>query len=109
MDEAALRRLAKADALGSHGSAHVPLAALPPEEAEADISTSIQYLELISGQSIVSFSYPFGGAAAVCPALAPMLERAGIQFAFTMQRGINTSAQFYSPLFLYRVDTRDVS
>ncbi len=102
-----LRRLAAAGALGAHGSAHVPLATLPLAEARADIMASVQYLESIGGRKIISFSYPFGGETAVSAALGPLLEQAGIQFAFTMQRGMNTADQLQNPLFLQRVDTND--
>ncbi|MFN0214462.1 MAG: polysaccharide deacetylase family protein [Saprospiraceae bacterium] len=108
MDENDLRRLAKAAALGSHGSAHLPLAMLAPEEAEQDIIASVRYLESVGKQAIVSFSYPFGGEKAVSPSIAPILERAGIQFAFTMKRGFNYEEQFSDPLFLRRMDTKDV-
>ncbi len=107
MRESDLRRLSAAGALGAHGSAHLPLASLPLEAAAADITGSLRYLEAVGGQKLVSFSYPFGGKAAVSPALGPILENAGIQFAFTMQRGINQAEQFQNPLFLRRVDTND--
>jgi peptidoglycan/xylan/chitin deacetylase (PgdA/CDA1 family) len=108
MSEQDLRRLAKAGALGSHGSAHLPLAALPQAEAERDIADSVEYLQSVGGRSILSFSYPFGGEAAVSHSLAPILERTGIQFAFTMKRGSNRTEQLRDPLFLRRVDTKDV-
>lgn len=108
MQESDLCRLAKAAALGAHGSGHLPLAALAETAAERDIAASVEYLESVGGQPIVSFSYPFGGAAAVSRSLAPMLQRAGIQFAFTMKRGINTDEQFRDPFFLRRVDTKDL-
>lgn len=107
MQEADLQRLATAGALGAHGSAHVPLATLPLEDARKDILSSIHYLESVGGKKVVSFSYPFGGDAAVSPALGPMLDQAGIQFAFTMKRGLNTAEQLQNPLFLHRVDTND--
>jgi len=109
MDEEDLHQLARFGALGSHGSAHLPLATLPPEVAELDIMNSVKYLETVGGKPMVSFSYPFGGEAAVSRSLAPMLERAGIQFAFTMKRGWNTPDQFSDPLFLNRIDTNDVT
>ncbi len=108
MDEHDLCRLAEAGALGSHGSAHLPLATLRPEEAERDIMSSVEYLESVGGKPIVSFSYPFGGEAAVSRSLGPMLQRAGIQFAFTMKRGFNQEEEFSDPLFLLRMDTKDV-
>ena len=107
MDEQDLRNLAKAGALGSHGSAHLPLATLTEAEAARDITASIKYLESVGGSPVISFSYPFGGTAAVSPWLAPLLNLAGIQFAFTMKRGLNTIEQFRDPLFLHRLDTND--
>ncbi len=109
MDEHDLYKLAQAGALGSHGSAHLPLATLPPEEAERDILASLRYLESVGGRPVVSFSYPFGGEAAVNRSLAPILQKAGIQFAFTMRRGINTSEQLRDAFFLHRMDTKDVA
>jgi peptidoglycan/xylan/chitin deacetylase (PgdA/CDA1 family) len=108
MSEQDLRRLARAGALGSHGSAHVPLATLPEAEAERDIVHSIEYLEAVGERPILSFSYPFGGEAAVSSTLAPILEQAGVQFAFTMKRGSNAVEQLRDPFFLRRSDTKDV-
>lgn len=109
MGEQDLRRLAAVGALGSHGSAHLPLATLSPEDAERDVAASVAYLESVGGRPIVSFSYPFGGDAAVSRSLAPILERAGLQFAFTMKRGINHREHLSDALFLRRIDTKDLS
>jgi peptidoglycan/xylan/chitin deacetylase (PgdA/CDA1 family) len=107
MNEDELRRLAIAGVLGSHGSAHLALATVSEAMAEQDIKKSIDYLETLDSKPISSFSYPFGGAAAVSPVLATILDKAGIQFAFTMKRGINTSEQLQDRFFLQRVDTND--
>lgn len=107
MDASDLRRLSDAGALGSHGSTHQPLALLSPETAAQDIQGSVDYLQATTGRPVLSFSYPFGGQTAVSVTLQPALENAGIQFALTMQRGLNTVAQFQQPYFLRRIDTND--
>lgn len=109
LSEQEIRQLADKGALGSHGSAHLPLATLPPEAAEKDIADSVAWLEALGGRPVVSFSYPFGGETAVSRSLGPLLEKAGIQFAFTMKRGVNTVAELGAPLFLMRVDTKDLN
>ncbi len=107
MSENDLKTLAQAGALGSHGSAHIPLATRPFLEAQADIQDSLKYLEGLSGKPIVSFSYPYGGQNAVNTSLEPAFEQTNVKFAITMWRGINTVENLNNPLFLHRVDTND--
>jgi len=107
MNESDLKILAGAGALGSHGYAHIPLATASFETAKADIQQSISYLEDVTGMPVVSFSYPYGGKAAVNASLAPAFEGTNIKFGLTMWRGSNNNEDLNNPLFLRRIDTKD--
>lgn len=107
MNETDLKTLADAGVLGSHGSAHIPLATKPFEVAKADIQQSLNYLESVTGKPVLSFSYPYGGKDAVNTNLAPAFEGTNVKFALTMWRGVNSIEHLNNPLFLHRVDTND--
>lgn len=108
MDQADIRVLADANALGAHGHSHIPLAPLSQQAAQAEIETSILLLSEMTNQTIQSFSYPYGGKTAVSEQLLPCFEHTSIQFALTMWRGENDlDANDREPLLLQRVDTND--
>ncbi len=107
MNEADIKTLAQADALGSHGHRHMPLATLSKTEAKLDIDLSLEYLERIGEKPIRSFSYPYGGKDAVNESLINHFEGTQVEFAFTMWRGINTEATLLQPYLLQRIDTND--
>ena len=105
MDEIDLRTLSKSGALGSHGSAHIPLSKVSYEDAKDDIRQSVRYLEHLTHSPVYSFSYPYGGVDAVNEILRPAFTGTDIAFALTMWRGINNDIT--DPYFLNRVDTND--
>lgn len=105
MNEADIRTLAQAGALGSHGHRHLPLATLSAAEAKADIDLSLEYLESIGEKPIRSFSYPYGGKDAVNESLIKHFEVTQVEFAFTMWRGLNSD--LHQPYLLHRIDTND--
>lgn len=107
LSEDDLKLLANADALGSHGHRHIPLATLLTPEAKEDILTSIKYLEELTGKPVQSFSYPYGGREAVNENLSPVFINTNVKFALTMWRGINDLQDISNPLFLKRIDTND--
>jgi peptidoglycan/xylan/chitin deacetylase (PgdA/CDA1 family) len=58
---AELREIAAAGhVVGAHGHSHRMLAALPPDEARAEIQTCKHVLEDLLGQEVAHFSYPYG-------------------------------------------------
>lgn len=108
MDKEDLKLLARAGALGSHGSTHQPLAKMSAEEARQDVEDSLNLLEQWTGQKPSSFSYPYGGKTAVSPEAGAILKENGVTLAFTMNRGINSDNDLRkNTLFLKRLDTND--
>lgn len=107
MDEEDIKILANAGALGSHGSAHVPLTTISYEAAVDDIKNSVKYLENVTNFPVHSFSYPYGGEEAVNSSLSSIFQNTNIVFALTMWRGVNTVENFKNPFLLRRVDTND--
>ncbi len=107
MNEADIKTLAQAGALGSHGHRHLPLATLSDTEAKLDIDLSIEYLENLGEKPIRSFSYPYGGKDAVKESLANHFEGTQVEFAFTMWRGVNSELHLAQPYLLHRIDTND--
>ncbi|MBI5629277.1 MAG: polysaccharide deacetylase family protein [Elusimicrobia bacterium] len=106
MDRARLETLAAGDCLGSHAYDHVPLGLLSREEADLQISSSLERLEALSGARPYALSYPYGSREA-CAGPAPgSARRAGVELAFTMERAGNPSLE--DPLFLARFDGNDM-
>ncbi len=75
--------------IGSHGIWHVPLAHLPLEEAEKEVSRSKHILSDLLGTEIKTFSYPWGRAGDFFSEHVELVKRAGYKLAFTMLHGIN--------------------
>lgn len=100
-----IKQLAEAGMLGSHGYAHVPLSQYV--KAKDDIITSINWLENVTGKSILSFSYPYGSKAAVNHSLIEHFNHTNVAFALTMWRGLNEVSNDTNSHLLLRVDTND--
>jgi peptidoglycan/xylan/chitin deacetylase (PgdA/CDA1 family) len=105
MNEHDIKQIAKSNMLGSHGHAHIPLS--QSANAKADIFSSIKYLEQLTKKPIVSFSYPYGGKAAVNEDLTRHFSETNVLFALTMWRGINDFNEANNSMLLKRVDTND--
>ncbi|MBX3057960.1 MAG: polysaccharide deacetylase family protein, partial [Anaerolineae bacterium] len=71
--------------VGSHTMTHTPLASLPAEAQAVEISQSKAVLEEVTGQSVLSFSYPHGQVTAVAPRL---VQEAGYTLACASQNGM---------------------
>ena len=99
--------LARREMLGTHTCSHRPLATLPPEELTDEIAGSKRALERLTGTAIQSISYPYGGSAAVNPAVAMAARSQGLRLGMTMQRGINEETDLREAMMLKRVDTND--
>lgn len=102
-----LRVLASRHLLGTHAHTHIPLAALPLLQLRQEIETSLDVLENLSGQRPLGISYPFGGKSAVDETVFATAQTLGLQYGFTMERGVN-SAGDASPMALKRIDVNDV-
>ncbi len=85
-----LRAMLKAGVtIGAHTCTHPLLTAVPPDEAEREISESRRILERIVGAPVVHFSYPNPGAGLhENPAVRAMVRKAGYRTATTSQSGL---------------------
>lgn len=102
-----LRVLAGRHLLGTHAHAHLPLATLSATHARQEIEQSLDVLEDLSGQRPVGISYPFGGQSAVSSSVFETAQALGLQYGFTMERGVNANGDGY-PMALKRIDVNDV-
>jgi hypothetical protein len=105
MDADALRDLAARGWLGSHGHGHLPLAAVAPAEACADVVRALEFLTRWTGMRPRAMSYPYGSRAACTPAMADVAREHGVRVAFTMERACNVDLR--TPLLLARLDSND--
>jgi peptidoglycan/xylan/chitin deacetylase (PgdA/CDA1 family) len=101
-----IRFLAKNQVLGTHSHHHFPLATLSNSDTEKEIRNSIDILEDISKNRVRGISYPYGGKSAVSEDLYSIAQNCGLEYGFTMERGINKSCGNDS-LSLKRIDTND--
>ncbi len=72
--------------LAAHSQTHPLLHRLPPAAAQAEIRGSLADLARETGRAAPAFAYPGGGFDATTLQLA---AEAGVQLAFTTQRGVN--------------------
>jgi peptidoglycan/xylan/chitin deacetylase (PgdA/CDA1 family) len=99
--------LAEKNMLGSHTHSHRPLATLPDEEINIEISLADEFLHKLTGKKMKAISYPFGGPGAVNEQVVKIVEKYDYRIGFTMNRGLNNHQDFSNPLLLQRVDTND--
>lgn len=112
MSKTDIKYLASKNLLGTHCHAHVPLAQLSHEEMECDIGASIDILEGITNTRMLGLSYPFGGKSAVSNSVFDVAKNLGLEYGFTMERGINcfkSSENAINTMSLMRIDTNDVT
>ncbi len=107
MNENDIINLHKYGCLGTHGASHRALGILSENEAKDDIIRSVDFLEKIIGSKVPSLSYPYGGPTAVPDLPNDFFCRLGLEFALTMERGIN-KFPIESIYQLKRFDTNDV-
>lgn len=98
--------------IGAHTVNHAWLASLPVEEQRTEITAGKRTLETITGQEIVSFSYPYGTSGSFTPETRRLVREAGFLGAVTTELGDPLpwgSASFDSDRFaLPRTPTGDV-
>jgi len=102
-----LRVLANRHLLGTHSHTHTPLATLSATHAQQEIAQSLDVLEHLSGRRPNGISYPFGGQSAVSESVFATAQALGLQYGFTMERGINAGGD-KSPMALKRIDVNDI-
>lgn len=91
--------------LGSHSYDHFPIGTLQGEEQDYQIRKSQDFFIRELGQPLKSFSYPYGAFEA-CNGLQNLLMENEFQFAFTMERAVNSSIQ--NSFYLSRFDNNDM-
>jgi len=93
-------------AFGYHTRSHKMLSRLLPGEQEAELRDGVAWIRALTGQSRVSFCYPWGGPGTYTSDSLDILARTGYSVAFnTVRRRIWDGDHRYE---LPRVDTRDL-
>lgn len=64
--------------------------------------------ESVTGRRVRGISYPYGGDSAVSPEIFAAAKSCGLEYGFTMKRGID-AAKPDEPLCLKRIDSNDVA
>lgn len=109
MTPAQVRDLAARHALGCHGKTHRPLASLSDADLHVELMDARTALMTLTGATIDSISYPYGGASATSDAVIEAAAEHRFTSGLTMARGINSDADILTtPLRLKRFDTNDV-
>jgi len=106
MDTEDWKVLAKMDCLATHGHGHFPMATLSTEKIVEDIQISIDVIKDKVGYEVKGIGYPFGGKTAVSNEVFSIASKLGLEFGFTMKRGINHCVD--NPLALDRIDVNDL-
>ena len=90
--------------IGAHTMTHPQLSCLLPETQMAEIIQSKQILEDLLGQSVDSFSYPYGGKGDYTPATTAIIKEAGFTCSCSNFPGYiyRKTDPFQLPRFLVR-------
>jgi peptidoglycan/xylan/chitin deacetylase (PgdA/CDA1 family) len=89
--------------IGAHGWSHRRLEHLPADDLRREVMENVRVLADITGVSVRSFAYPFGGA--VTSELTAVLREAGVETAYTVDSTPVTVA--CDPLLMPRLEVRD--
>lgn len=100
-----LKILGSNNFLGSHSHDHISLGQYNDQIINFNIDYSKKYLEFLSGQEILGFSFPYGNYSSV-ENCAKFLKNSGYKYGFTTERAINHNVK--SPYYLARLDNNDV-
>lgn len=109
MDKSEVEYLSKKCLLGSHAHSHLPLATLPDKDIMKELQAACNILKEIAGTKTVGVSYPFGGKSAVSEIVFSCASLVGHEYGWTMERGINYSADSYNSMALKRIDVNDLT
>jgi len=83
MTSAELRQLVSAGmTIGAHTMSHPILSQMPEEVAYSEIHESRVRLEMVLGQRVWAFAYPFGDPQSVTPQVLALTQKAGYEAAF---------------------------
>ncbi len=93
--------------VGAHGYTHRPLATLSDADVINEVNKTKDALSAAIGDSIDAFSYPHGSYSAVNQRNSEIVLNAGFKYAFTMERGFNSTLQ--QPGLLARIDCIETS
>jgi peptidoglycan/xylan/chitin deacetylase (PgdA/CDA1 family) len=75
---------------GGHTITHPVLTQVSRQQAEREITGCKARIEAETGQSVVAFAYPIGGAMRFDEEIERMTREAGYQFAVSYMRGVNS-------------------
>jgi len=107
LDAAQIREMAAAGmTFGYHTRTHRMLARLSVEEQEGELRGGADWVRALTGQSTVTFCYPWGGPHTYTRDTLRIIRQAGYSLAFnTVRRRLRTDDNRYE---LPRIDTRDL-
>ena len=71
--------------IGSHGSSHIPFSRLSAEDQCVELSVSREYLQGITGKSVNSFCYPYGGKSSYNKSTLTFLRDLGYTNAISVE------------------------
>ncbi|MGI0107870.1 polysaccharide deacetylase family protein [Salinimicrobium sp. WS361] len=104
--EEMLQELYKKGVLGSHSHRHLPLGLISSAEVEKEMRNTQDFFLERFGQKAVSLSYPYGSRDS-CEGIQEIVQKAGFQLGFTMERAGNISLKEDS-LLIARYDCNDL-
>ena len=88
--------LQKEGCLELSAASHRPLGMLELDEAKIDIVRSIKFLKELTGETVTSLSFPYGGPTAIPNLADSFYEGLDLKFALTMQRGAKHSPNSFT-------------
>ena len=106
MTESQLKQLASEGMLGSHAHSHLALGYLSNDLIEEELAIPKRFLETLTKSEISYLSYPYGSQQACAKPVPETAKKLGYKIGFTMERGINSSAD--NQLLLKRFDCNDL-
>jgi peptidoglycan/xylan/chitin deacetylase (PgdA/CDA1 family) len=89
--------------IGGHGWSHRRLEHLPTDDLRREVMENVRMLADITGVSVRSFAYPFGGS--VTSEMTDILREAGVESAYTVDSTPVTAG--CDPLLIPRLEVRD--
>jgi peptidoglycan/xylan/chitin deacetylase (PgdA/CDA1 family) len=108
LDARMIREMADAGmAFGYHTRSHRMLSRLSASEQSQELRDGVQWIRGLTGQSAVSFCYPWGGTRTYTRETLSLLDHAGYSLAFNTVRRrlrLDTDGRYELPRF----DTRDL-
>ncbi|WZL88431.1 polysaccharide deacetylase family protein [Salinimicrobium sp. 3283s] len=104
--EEMLQELHKKGVLGSHSHRHLPLGRLQPSEVKKEMHKTQAFFLARFGKKASTISYPYGSRDS-CEGIQEIVQKAGFELGFSMERAANASLDEDS-LLLARYDCNDL-